>query len=146
MKATIFFDMDGTLADLYNVDGWLENLINSNPRPYIEAKPLVKLNVLARRLNKLQAAGYKIGVISWLAKTDNEEFHKIATAAKLAWLKKHLASVCFDEIHIVAYGTPKESFATNPLDILFDDEAPNRANWTGRAFNVDSILETLKTL
>ena len=142
----INFDMDGTIADLYGVSGWLENLINSNPRPYIEAKPLVRLNVLARRLNKLQAAGYKIGIISWLAKSGDEKFHEKVTAAKLAWLKKHLASVCFDEIHIVAYGTAKESFATNPLDILFDDEAPNRTNWTGRAFNVDSILETLKTL
>ena len=138
--------MDGTIADLYGVNGWLENLIDSNPRPYIEAKPLVRLNVLARRLNKLQAAGYKIGVISWLAKTDDEKFLETVTVAKLAWLKKHLASVCFDEIHIVAYGTPKESFATNPLDILFDDEASNREHWTGKAFNVDSILETLKTL
>ena len=71
---TIWFDMDGTIADLYGVDGWLEDLINQNPRPYIEAKPLLNLSLLARRLNKLQKKGYKIGIISWLSKKDDIDY------------------------------------------------------------------------
>ena len=34
--------------------------------------------------------------------------------------------------------------ARNPLDILFDDEAKNRENWTGRAYDVNNILATLE--
>ena len=29
----IWFDMDGTIADLYSVDGWLEDLLAFNTRP-----------------------------------------------------------------------------------------------------------------
>ena len=50
----INFDMDGTIADLYGVDGWLNDLINGDTRPYDIAKPLVNMSALARRLNALQ--------------------------------------------------------------------------------------------
>ena len=51
----------------------------------------------------------------------------------------------FNEIHIVAYGTPKAIFA-NETAVLFDDEEPNRTAWTGKAYNVNAIVETLKNL
>ena len=142
--ATIYFDMDGTIADLYGVEGWLDYLITSDPFPYEMARPLVNLNSLARILNRLQREGYKIGIISWLSKNSNTDYDARVTKAKMAWLHKHLASVRFDEINIVKYGTPKQIFARTADDILFDDEEKNRINWTGKAFNVNAILEILK--
>ena len=124
--------------------GRLDYLINSDPSPYKNAKPLLNLNSLARILNRLQRTGYHIGIISWLSKNSTESYDEAVTQAKKAWLNKHLASVRFDEIHIVSYGTPKEIFAHNKQDILFDDEEKNRLNWTGKAYNVESILEILK--
>ena len=144
MTATIFFDMDGTIADLYGVDNWLDYLIASDTLPYAVAKPLLKLNSLARVLNRLQKEGYRIGVISWLAKSGTEEYNNAVTETKKNWLKKHLASVHFDEINIVKYGTPKQMFARTENDILFDDEEKNRNNWTGKAFDVNAIIEILK--
>lgn len=144
MIKTIFFDMDGTIADLYGIENWLDYLINSDPSPYKNAKPLLNLNSLARILNRLQRTGYHIGIISWLSKNSTESYDEAVTQAKKAWLNKHLASVRFDEIHIVSHGTPKEIFAHNKQDILFDDEEKNRLNWTGKAYNVESILEILK--
>ena len=141
---TIYFDMDGTIADLYGVENWLDYLISKDALPYAIAKPLVKLNVLARLLNRLQAEGYKIGIISWLAKNSTSEYDEKVTNAKIKWLKTHLASVKFDEINIVAHGTPKSNFAKTPFDILFDDEEKNRIDWVGQAFDVNSILEILK--
>ena len=140
----ICFDMDGTIADLYGVSGWLNYLMNEDAFPYATAKPLIKMNVLARILNKLQRQGYRIGVISWLSKNSNASYDAKVTYAKIAWLQKHLASVRFDEINIVAYGTPKERFLRTSGDILFDDEFQNRINWTGIAFDADNIIETLK--
>ena len=144
MTTTIFFDMDGTIADLYGVENWLDYLIASDALPYEIAKPLIKLNALARILNRLQKQGYKVGVISWLAKNSNTAYDEKVTRAKKEWLKKHLASVNFDEIHIVKYGTPKQTFAKTENDILFDDEEKNRNDWTGKAFDVNEIIEILK--
>lgn len=143
---TIFFDMDGTIADLYGVENWLDYLIAQDALPYTIAKPLVKLNTLARVLNRLQRQGYKIGVISWLAKNSTVDYDEMVTKAKINWLNKHLASVAFDEINIVKYGTPKQIFAHTNKDILFDDEEKNRKDWTGEAFGVENIIEILRGL
>ena len=143
---TIFFDMDGTIADLYGVDGWLDYLKASDPFPYANAKPLMNLNSLARTLNRLQKSGYRIGVISWLSKNGNAEYNKAVTTAKEKWLARHLSSVQFDEINIVSYGTCKATFTKSDNDILFDDEERNRIEWNGKAYDVSNILGVLKSL
>lgn len=137
----IWFDMDGTIANLYGIEGWLDDLENERVRPYQEAKPLLNLQVLARRLNSLQRQGYKIGIISWLSKSGTDEYNQKVKEVKLKWLKTHLKSVHFNEIHIVEYGTPKESLGQG---VLFDDEERNRIAWGQGAYDVDNILEILK--
>lgn len=146
MTKAIYFDMDGTIANLYGTENWLENLRAENPAPYENAAPLLKLNQLARILNNLQKKGYKIGIISWLSKNSSENYDRKVIKAKIKWLKSHLASVNFDEIKIVPYGTPKEFSVKFPKGILFDDEEQNRKNWKGQAFDEKNILEILKTL
>lgn len=145
MTRAIWFDMDGCIADLYGVPNWLEYLINSDPYPYKAAKPLINMNSLARLLNRLQAEGYHIGIVSWLSKSGTESYNEAVTNAKLAWLNKHLHSVHWDEIVIVPYGTPKHE-AVSIEGILFDDEERNRTNWTGIAYDVENIIEILKGL
>ena len=143
MAKIINFDMDGTLNRFYDVEGWLDDLIANNPRPYIEAKPACNFRALAKRLNMLIANGYKVRIVSWLAKDSNEDFDNKVVYAKKQWLKKHLPSVNFDNIIIVAYGTPKQTLASG---ILFDDEKPNRDNWGEGAYDVDNILDVLRGL
>ena len=143
---TIYFDMDGTIANLYGVENWLPQLQAANPAPYAKAAPLLKLQPLARRLNKLQANGWKLGIVSWLCKNGSKEYDKAVTETKLDWLKKHMGSVNWDEIHIVEYGTPKEKIVNNPQGILFDDEKRNRDNWKGKAYNEKNIMQVLKAV
>ena len=146
LNITINFDMDGTIADLYGVDNWLEYLINEDVYPYANAQPLLRLCTLARKLNALQRAGYDLAIVSWLSKSGSRAYNDAVTVAKLAWLRKHLPSVAWDRITIVPYGTPKQNFCESPFDILFDDEAKNRDNWTGIAYDVQNIMEVLKNL
>lgn len=146
MKKAIYFDMDGTIANLYAVDKWEYKLNHYDETPYEQAKVLVNMAYLARLLNKLQKQGYTIGIISWLAKYSNEEYNRKVINAKLLWLKKHLPSVEFDEINIVEYGTPKSERVIFPQGILFDDEEQNRKGWKGQAYDEKKIFEILKNL
>lgn len=143
MRKEINFDMDGTIADFYGVEGWLDDLIAQSPRPYAEAKPLLDMEALADRLNKLQNKGYAIKVISWLSKTSTEEFDNKVIATKKEWLQKNLSSVKWDKIDIVAYGTPKQTLGKG---ILFDDEKQNRENWGKGAYEPTDIFKVLDSL
>jgi len=138
----IWFDMDGTIADLYGVENWLAMLIDGDPTPYAIARPLVNLSRLARYLNRLQKMGYEIGVISWLSKTSTPEYDALVTSAKMFWLSLHLPSVKWDEIKIIPYGVNK--WETCGGGCLFDDETRNRATWeNGEAYEPSEIFEIL---
>lgn len=142
----IYFDMDGTLADFYGVEGWLDDLNNESVRPYAIAKPRLNFSLLARTLHELESRGYEFGIVSWLSKTGSENFNIEVTEVKKKWLNKHLKSVKFKEIVIVPYGTPKSTVVEKPNSFLFDDEQRNRTEWKGTAYDVDNIISTLRGL
>lgn len=144
MKREIWFDMDGTIADLYGVENWLDMLRAYDATPYKLAKPLVNMSKLARKLNQLQRAGYKLGIISWLSKSSTPTYDEAVTAAKMWWLKKHLTSVHFDEINIVSYGVNK--WEVCGAGILFDDEEKNRNAWKNEAYHPDMMMDVLNRL
>ena len=143
---TIWFDMDGTISDLYAVENWLPMLRAENPKPYAQARPLGNMQTLARKLNKLHRAGYTIGVISWGSKESSKAYLEAVREAKEKWLDKHLHSVKWDAIHVVEYGTPKENFKLGAEDILFDDEERNRENWGEYSFDPSQMMEILSAL
>ena len=62
MRKVIVFDMDGTIADFYGVEGWLDDLYASNPRPYEIAKPLVDMTILNKLLEPIL---YKLLTLSF---------------------------------------------------------------------------------
>lgn len=142
-EKSIWLDMDGTIADLYGVEKWKESLDSFSPDPYIKARPLINMSLLARYLNKLQKQGYKICIVSWLSRVTNATYDKLVTEAKTNWLKKHLSSVSFNQIDIIPYGTPK---GKGRKGILFDDELRNRSAWGEGAHDVNNILEVLKKM
>ena len=143
---TIWWDMDGTIANLYGVEGWLPMLRAEQTTPYEQAATLWNMSLLARMMNKAQRAGYKLGVISWTSKGGSASYNQAVAEAKLKWLAKHLASVKFDEIEIVEYGMPKYQFKHTENDILFDDETPNREAWGDGAFDPEMMVNVLKHL
>ena len=143
MIKAIFFDMDGTIADLYGVENWLPRLRASDPTPYAEARPLVNLSRLARLLNRLTAAGFSVNIISWTSRGGSNEYNAAVAESKREWLARHLPSVKFSQIEIVPYGTPKQTLGRG---ILFDDEAQNREAWGEGAHDETEIFEILKSL
>lgn len=142
MDKKIYFDLDGTMVDFYGVQGWLTDLENRNTRPYEIAKPLVNMSYLARTIHQLQRNGYKIGVISWTSKSGDENYHNDIEIAKRNWLRQHIPSVVWDEIHIIQYGTPK-SLCGNGY--LFDDELRNREEWGEGAYDEKDLIKNLRS-
>jgi len=129
MNKTLVFDMDGTLANFYGVDGWLEDIRNENTRPYDIAKPLYNMEILNAILDLLRAQGWKIAITTWLAKGSTKAFDDMVRASKIAWLQKYNFS--YDEIHLVRYGTTKANCTrkNGGVQILVDDNEKIRKGW-----------------
>lgn len=148
MTKMLVFDMDGTIADLYAVDGWLDDLHNEKTRPYDNAEPMYNMTELAELLNRLRALGWLICVTTWLAKDATKEYNKAVTKAKKDWLAKY--GFPYDEIHCVKYGTTKANCTRKKADfqILIDDNKKVRDGWTlGTTVNAQfDIMNFLKAL
>ena len=146
LNKTLVFDMDGTIANLYGVNDWLEMLRAEDPTPYIIAEPMYNVNILNFILNQLKADGWKIVVTTWLAKGSTKYYDTLVRKAKLTWLEEH--DFPFDEVHMVKYGTTKAN-CTRKLggfQILVDDNETVRKGWTlGATINAnENILEILE--
>lgn len=127
MNKAIYFDMDGTVAELYKVENWLPKLRAEDASPYAEAEPKINLQELAETLEALKNLGYTIGVITWLGMRASEQYKQATRQAKAEWLKK--IPFTFDEIHMVQYGTPKHKIAKIKQSILVDDNKDVREAW-----------------
>lgn len=145
----IWFDMDGTIADLYGVDGWLDDLIAHNTRPYAQAKDLYNVLDLLEILLELKECGYKLGVISWCSKDNNLNYNREVIKTKKEWLAERLLDTLLDEILITSYGVCKADTCKNYGNgILVDDEEQNRNAWyLGETINANlNIINELKKL
>lgn len=148
LNKTLVFDMDGTIANLYGVNDWLEMLRAEDPTPYIIAEPMYNVNILNFILNQLKADGWKIVVTTWLAKGSTKHYDTLVREAKLSWLEEH--NFPFDEVHMVKYGTTKAN-CTRKLggfQILVDDNEKVRNGWSlGATIDAnENILEILEKL
>ena len=143
---TIWWDMDGTIANLYAVENWLPLLRAEDTTPYVKAEVMWNMSQLARLMNQAQKLGYKLGIISRTSKGGSASYNEAVKQAKLAWLNKHLASVSWDNICVVSYGAPKSLVMETEDDILFDDEEKNRDNWLGEAYEPEMMIKVLKAL
>lgn len=149
MSKFIWLDMDGTIADLYAVNGWLDDLLAYKTRPYEEAKAMYDTIELLETLADLKAKGYKLGVISWGSKTGNLIYNRQVEAVKKKWLEEHDLDLLLDKIIVTPYGVCKADTCRQYGEgILVDDELPNRQAWD-LGITIDAkcnILTELKKL
>ena len=141
----IYFDMDGTLSNLYGVKDWLPRIRKFDASVYKEAEALIDISELESLLIDIQSMGIEIGIISALAKVSNDAFDKKVMNNKMEWLNTHFKNVRWDKIIIIPYDVPKEQFGTNG-DIIFDDSKSVRENWCGIAYDESNIINNLKAI
>ena len=125
----LYFDLDGTLADLYNEVNWLERLLNKEEGLFKTLKPLYDLEELNRVIGNLALDGWTIGVITWLPMGATPEYEEQVRKEKQEWIDNNLCAI--DEIHFQSYGTPKHSVVkgTRTSVVLVDDNAEVREQW-----------------
>ena len=130
MKKMICFDMDGTIADLYGVSNWKEQLRKENPTPYIEARPIFAPARLNLVIERLMAQGWEIRIITWLSKDSSSQYKKAVTQAKKEWLRKY--HFPYHKAHFVQYGTTKADCIRKvkpDFALLIDDSEKVRNGW-----------------
>ena len=143
MNKTLVFDMDGTLANFYGVDGWLNDLENENTRPYDIAEPLYNMEVLNAVIDVLRLQGWRIVVTTWLSKGANKSFEDATRVSKIAWLNRY--NFVYDEIHLVKYGTTKANCTRKigGYQVLVDDNEKVRKGWNlGATINANENIVT----
>lgn len=145
MRKMLVFDMDGTIADLYGVSNWLNDLLAENVRPYATAAPLVDFNVLIPMLYALKAQGWRIAVTTWLAKGGSKEYGKAVAVTKRTWLDSY--GFPYDEFHAVKYGTTKANCTRTKggFQILVDDNKKIRDGWK-LGLTIDATCDIIKEI
>ena len=123
MKLKILFDLDGTVADLYGRDDWLEKLRAEVPI-YEELEPLVDMVELTTIAERLVEKGVEFGVVTWLSMGASVDYEFVTAMEKFRWCQKYMPYI--SEFEAQPYGTPKQTNYHHCKCILIDHKAEVR--------------------
>ena len=147
----IYFDMDGTVADLYGSDNWLDNLRNERNGVFNNLFPLVDMDELAIICHQLMNNGYSFGIITWLPMGASYEYERVCEQEKREWANEFMPWV--SEFYAQSYGVPKQYAPIKRAQnmVLIDDNTEVRAMWNTekQRTSIDAtknIIEELKKL
>jgi len=128
MRQTIWFDMDGTVADLYGRENWLTEL-RTEQRIFQKLAPLVDMEALKEQCIQYMANGFTVGIITWNPMHASPDYQRLCAIDKREWVKQYMPYV--QEFYCLPYGTPKQNagFNKGDINILVDDNEEVLAMW-----------------
>jgi hypothetical protein len=150
-KLKLVFDMDGTIYPLYEVNNWLERLLNEDVSIFTKKAFIGDILQFTKNVNLLKRKGYEIAICTWTPKNTSQEYVKRVELAKTEWIENFFGTDLFDEIFILPYGTPKGNcFQGQKNLVLFDDNSEVRKEWEEMtkcpAFDENYVFPVLKML
>lgn len=151
MSKKIWFDMDGTIADLYGRDSWLDSLHNEEEGLFEHLQPLYPAWQFKEICDRLVQQGWEIGIISWTPMNATREYEEQVAREKHWWLRGYAPFIT--EIVIQPYGQPKQYAIRQRATrmILVDDNHEIRQMWERKPHRetidaTKNIIEELKKL
>ena len=133
-KINVYVDMDGTIANLYEVCNWLEKLRSEERDLFNNLNPMTTQERLLKIFPKKL---YNVKILSMTPKNASEEYCEIVKQEKNAWLDKHFPQIT-ERIYL-KYGDNK-NLKNSKNAILLDDNEIIRKNFKGLALNPIEIL------
>lgn len=126
---TVYLDMDGTIADLYDQPNWLERLHEEDASVFEECKPMVSEMKIR---NLFPNENFELKILSMTPLNASENYCKKVENAKNKWLDKYFPSIT-NRIYL-KYGKNK-NLKNSKNAILIDDSEEIRNNFKGMAIN-----------
>lgn len=145
IKKECYFDLDGTIYDLYGMKDWLERIENEKPNTFTDGKFIVNYNEFMECVKQLEKQGYIFNVISWLPYNVTYNYKKKCEQEKRNWIKKFLPFV--KNVEIQSYGILKHTHVES--GILIDDNEKICRHWRNEnriALNVNKEFNVIKAL
>ena len=132
---TIWFDMDGTIAELYKVPGWLEMLRSNDWSVYDKCLPRAHFDRINNAIEALIENGWQVGVITWASKGIgwNDGCAEIGDV-KFNWLCRYFPALADGKFACIPYGESKAQFLlemgdAGEVNYLVDDNKEVREDW-----------------
>ena len=132
---SIWFDMDGTIAELYKVEGWLSALRSNDWSVYSKCAPRHNYQRINMAIEALIANGWQVGVITWASKGIGwgDDLNEIANE-KFNWLCRFFPALADGHFACIPYGYSKadlleEKYDTYDVAYLVDDNKEVRQEW-----------------
>ena len=148
---TIWFDMDGTIYDLYKMHGWLEALRAENwEMAFYAGNPRAHIDRINQAIEALIEAGWQVGVITWAPKGYTRENIALDEVrdVKFRWLCEFCPALADGKFACIPYGESKAEYlldwlhCAGKLNYLVDDNREVREEW--RSHSTDGC--TFKTI
>ena len=134
----IYLDMDGTIADTYSIDGWLDRMLAHDASVFLDAKPANKSKVM----ELITFLDDDVTILTMLPECTlsgkaKEAYFSQVKKAKADWLAKHFPE--FTKIEFVEYQQSKSTYWKEG-DVLIDDSSSQIKEWPGLAIKADWAL------
>lgn len=143
MSKYLWFDMDGTIYDLYKIPGWLDAL-RANEMDIFSIDDMARKSLprIREAVRALMRNGWTVGVITWAPmhiEMDTETFNE-CYEQKRAWIERNFPEL-LDNFRCVEYGDPKANWVDDDesINILVDDNKMVRADWRKNGDNFITI-------
>lgn len=143
MKGYIWFDMDGTIYDLYKIPNWLEMLRAGDMSVFsYDDRARKSLTRIREAIRALMAQGWEVGVITWApmhVEADTLTFDE-CWEQKYSWIERNFPELA-KNFYCVEYGDPKANWVlwNDRPNILIDDNKMVRADWRKNGDNFITI-------